>query len=158
ALFKAYKTPQQFAKLRPTQLYKYLKTVGLYRGKTKNIINSAKTITKDFDGKVPKTMEELITLPGVGRKTANVVLSNAYGENHGIAIDTHCITVTNRLFKINTTNAEKIEKAMMDIIPKHDWANFTHLFIALGRDVCTSRTKYCSKCVLNDICPSSDVK
>jgi endonuclease-3 len=158
ALFKAYKTPKAYVKLRPSQLYKYLKSVNLYKGKSKRLIESAKMITKDFDGKVPRTMEELVLLPGVGRKTANVVLANAYGENHGMAIDTHCITVTNRLFKVNTNDAAKIEQTMIDIVPRKDWNNFSHLLIALGRDVCTSRTKYCDRCVLKDICPSSDAK
>ncbi len=158
ALFKAYKTPKAYTKLRPTQLYKYTKSINLYKGKSKNIINSAKMITRNFGGEVPRTMEELVELPGVGRKTANVVLANAFGENHGMAIDTHCITVTNRLFKVNTKDAVKIEKAMTDIVPRSEWNNFSHLLIALGRDVCTARTKYCSKCVLKDICPSSDAK
>jgi endonuclease III len=158
ALFKAFKTPKDYTKLRPTQLYKYLKSVNLYKGKSRNVVNSAKMITKDFGGKVPKTMEELILLPGVGRKTANVVLANAFGENHGMAIDTHCITVTNRLFKVNTKDAARIEQLMIEIVPRKDWNNFSHLLIALGRDVCTARTKYCANCVLNDICPSSTVK
>ncbi len=158
ALFKRYSDPKSTARLRPSQLYPYVKTLGFYRNKAKNIVGAARGIQSSFGGKVPKTMEQLLQLPGVGRKTANVVLSNAFGSHHGIAIDTHCITVSNRLFLYNTENAEKIEQHLMKIVPKKDWGNLTHLFIALGRDVCTARKKYCERCVLNDICPSSMVK
>ncbi len=158
ALFKRYPSARDYARLRPEDLYKYVKTLGLYRNKSKNIVNAAKAIHENFGDKVPDSMEGLTSLPGIGRKTANIVLSNAFHKNVGIAIDTHCITVTNRLFLYDTTNAEKIEKSMMAFVPKEEWGNVTHLFVALGRDVCTARTKYCSKCVLNDICPSSDVK
>lgn len=155
-LFSKYNTPKQYAVLTAPQLYKYVNRIGLYKGKAKNIINTAKIITREYHGAVPETMDELLSLPGVGRKTANVVLSNAFGKLHGIAIDTHCITVANRLFLLKTTNAEKIEKYIMGIVPQNDWRNVSHLFIALGRDVCTAKNKYCERCVLNDICPSSD--
>ncbi|HUC38743.1 MAG TPA: endonuclease III [Candidatus Acidoferrum sp.] len=159
ALFKKYKNPKDFAKLSPTRLYPYVRTINIYRNKSKNIIATAKYIEKNFRGSVPKTMEQLLELPGVGRKTANVVLANAFGINTGMAIDTHCITVANRLFLYNTKDPEKIEKRLMKIVKrKEDWKDTTHLFIALGRDVCTARRKYCDRCVLNDICPSSDAK
>lgn len=157
-LFHSYKNPDSFSMLEPRDLYRYLRTLGLYRMKAKNIVSTAKIVAEDYDGKVPKSIEKLVALPGVGRKTANVVLSNAFGINTGIAIDTHCITVANRLFLYNTTNTTKIEKRLMAIVPQDDWKDLTHLFIALGRDVCTARTKYCERCVLKDICPSSTVK
>ncbi len=157
-LFKRFPRPRDYIRLRQSQLYPYVGSLGFYRNKSKNIINAAKIVVKNFHSKVPDTMDELLTLPGVGRKTANVVLSNAFGKHYGIAIDTHCITVANRLFLYNTENAEKIERRLMEITPKRDWRNVSHLFIALGRDVCTARRKYCERCVLMDICPSSDAK
>ncbi len=158
ALFRKYPDAKSTARLRPAQLYPYVKTLGFYRMKAKHMVGAAKFIQNNFGGKFPTTMENLVQLPGVGRKTANVVLSNAFGMHHGIAIDTHCITVANRLFLYNTTDAEKIERRLMEIVPKKDWRNVSHLFIALGRDVCTARRKYCSDCALKDICPSSDAK
>ncbi len=158
ALFKAYPKIDDYERIKPTTLYRYVKTLGLYRNKAKNIVKAAKKIRQDFNGKVPSSLEKLVTIPGVGRKTANVVLANAFGMNVGIAIDTHCITVANRLFLLKTNNAEKIERALMEFVPRNDWGNLTHLFIALGRDVCTARTKYCNDCVLKDICPSSTVR
>jgi endonuclease-3 len=97
-------------------------------------------------------------LPGVGRKTANVVLSEAYGIHEGIAIDTHCITVANRLGLVNSKNPSVIEKELMVLVPKKEWGIITNLFIALGRDACTSRNKYCDRCVLKRVCPSSTVR
>ncbi len=157
-LFKAYKGIDSYASSSPKSLYRYTKSLGLYRNKSKNIILAARKIKKEFNGIVPDTMEGLTSLPGVGRKTANVVLYNWFGKSAGIAIDTHCITVSNRLGLSKSKNAERIEKEIMEIIPKKDWGNFTHLIIALGRDVCTARAKYCDKCILNGICPSSTVK
>jgi endonuclease-3 len=154
-LFKKYPKPSNLAKLRPTQLYPYVKSINIYRNKSKNIIKAARMIEKEFGGKVPDTMDSLIKLPGVGRKTANVVMANAFRKNNGIAIDTHCITVANRLFIYNTQNPSKIEEKLMKIIPRKEWGNATHLFIALGRDVCTARKAYCERCVLKKICPSS---
>lgn len=154
-LFKAYKNPSEYAKLEPRQLYPYIKSIGLYRNKGKNIIKAARLLTAQFDSKVPKTIEQLTALPGVGRKTANVVISNAYGVNEGMAIDTHCITVSNRLGLVRSRNPVKIEKRLVGLFPQREWSNVSHLFIALGRDTCTARAKYCERCVLKDICPSS---
>jgi endonuclease-3 len=155
-LFKRYPNVGDYVKMRPTALYKHINTIGLYRGKGKNILKTAKIITKRFGSRVPETMEGLITLPGVGRKTANVVLCDAYGISEGIAIDTHCITVANRLGLVRTRNPVKIENKLMGLAPKSEWSNINHMFIALGRDTCTARRKYCERCVLNRICPSSD--
>jgi endonuclease-3 len=155
-LFRKYAGVRAYVELRPQALYPYIGSLGLYRGKARSIIGSAKLVTKEFGGKVPSTMRQLITLPGVGRKTANVVLANAFGVSEGIAIDTHCIVVSNRLGLARTRDPKKIEAALMKILPKRDWNSINHLFIALGRDVCTARRKYCSGCVLNRICPSSD--
>lgn len=157
-LFKRYPNPNSIARLRPSQLYPYTRSVNIYRNKSRNIIKAARMIQRDFSGKVPDTLEKLTMLPGVGRKTANVVMANAFGKSEGIAIDTHCITVANRLFLYRTKDAKRIEERMMRVVPKGDWGNVTHLFIALGRDVCTARNKYCERCILNDVCPSSAVK
>ncbi len=154
-MFKRYRTVTDFALLKPVELQRYIKTLGLYRNKSKNIINAARSIKKNFNGKVPNSMEGMLMLPGVGRKTANVVLANAFGIHDGIAIDTHCITVSNRLFLLDTKDPEKIEAELMKYVKRSDWGNVTHLFIALGRDVCTARRKFCGECVLRDICPSS---
>ena len=155
-LFRRYQKIESYTKLRPAQLYKYIGSLGLYRNKAKNIVKAAKYIKEHFNGRIPDRMEDLIMLPGVGRKTANVVLANYFGNNSGIAVDTHCITVSRRLFLYRTKSAEKIERYLMELVPRKEWGNITHLFIALGRDVCTARSKYCNECVLNDICPSSD--
>ena len=157
-LFKDHPNMDDYAKMKPNQLYRYIKTIGLYNGKGKNIIRTAKIIVNQFDSKVPKTIADLITLPGVGRKTANVVLANAHGITEGIAIDTHCITVANRLGFSRTKNPVKIEQNLMAISDRAEWNNINHLFIALGRDTCTARRKYCDGCVLRRICPSSDAK
>lgn len=157
-LFKKYKNIEDFAKLKPRQLYPYINSIGLYRGKAKNIIKTAKVLKEDYDFKIPNTIDELTTLSGVGRKTANVLLSNAFGINEGIAIDTHCITVANRLGLARTKDPKKIEKRLMKLVDNKDWGNLTHLFISLGRDTCTARVKYCERCVLKDVCPSSDAK
>lgn len=157
-MFKKYRTVKDFAGLKPNDLYEYTKHIGLYKGKSKNIIAAAKMLHKEFNDSVPRTMEDMLKLQGVGRKTANVVLSNAYGLNYGIAVDTHCIRVSNRLGIVKTDDPEKVEKALMGLVDRKDWMNINHLFIALGRDVCTARKKYCERCVLNRICVSSSVR
>ncbi len=158
ALFKKYKRVGDYSRLKPADLYLYIRSIGLYRNKAKNIVNAAKTIQNEFGSRVPRSIGELVTIPGVGRKTANVILSDAFGLYEGIAIDTHCITVANRLGLVRSRNPAKIENRLMEFIPEKDWGDISHLFIALGRDVCTARTKYCERCVLNDICPSSTVR
>jgi endonuclease-3 len=156
-LFKRYRTVEDYCNLKPRELYNYISSIGLYRGKGKNIIAAARIIRDKYHSKVPQSIEELTTLPGVGRKTANVVLTNAYGITKGIAVDTHCITVSNRLGLVRGKNPIKIEEKLVKVVPKKEWKNINHLFISLGRDVCTARRKFCERCVLNDICPSSEV-
>lgn len=157
-LFKKYTTISDFSKLSPKQLYPFINSIGLYRGKAKNIIKTAKLLEVNYNSKIPKTIAELTELHGVGRKTANVVLANAFGINEGIAIDTHCITVSKRLGLTNTKDPKKIEQKLMKVVDKKDWGNLTHLFISLGRDTCTARVTYCERCVLKDICPSSTTR
>jgi endonuclease-3 len=158
ALFRRYPSVGDYIDLTPRQLYPYIGSIGLYRSKARNLIRTARLLALDFDSKVPRTIKQLVTLPGVGRKTANVVIFNAYGANEGIAVDTHCITVSNRLRLSRGANAEKIERDLMRIAPRGEWGNINHLFIALGRDTCTARRKFCDRCVLSRICPSSDAK
>lgn len=158
ALFKKYPNIKNYLNKKPTDLYPYVKTLGLYRNKSKNIIKAAHYIHENHNDKVPKTIDQLIEVPGVGRKTANVVQANAYGVSEGIAVDTHVTVVANRLFLFHTNDPKKIEQKMMEFIPKKEWRDITHELIALGRDVCTARRKYCEDCALNDICPSSTMK
>ena len=157
-LFGRYPNVTDYLKLKPSELYPYVRTLGLYRNKSKNIIRAARYVHEHFHDTLPRTIGQMVQLPGVGRKTANVVLANAFGVLEGIAIDTHCITTTNRLFLLHTRDAKKIEARLMEFVPKDEWGNITHLLIALGRDVCTAKKKYCSRCVLNSLCPSSEVK
>ncbi|MCL5433616.1 MAG: endonuclease III [Candidatus Marsarchaeota archaeon] len=154
-LFKKYPNIEDYKNLNAMALYKYINTLGLYKNKARNIINASKYIIKNNKGVVPDSIDKLIKIKGIGRKTANVVLSNYFKKYEGIAIDTHCITVSNRLFLIKTSNSKKIEEILMCIIPKRDWGIITNLFIALGKDVCTAKKKYCERCVLNDLCPSN---
>ncbi|MGC8622969.1 MAG: endonuclease III [Candidatus Micrarchaeia archaeon] len=154
-LFSKYKSARDFAMAKPSELYKYLKSIGLYRSKARRIVLASREIVKRFNGSVPASIEELVTLHGVGRKTANVVLSNAFGINEGIAIDTHCITVSNRLGLAHSKDPIKIEKSLMKLFPRNEWGNVSHMLIALGRDTCTARAKHCERCVLKRICPSS---
>ena len=156
-LFREYGTAESMAHANATRVRSYIKSIGLYRSKAKNIVAAAKYLVGHYDGKVPRSIEELIKIPGVGRKTANVVLSNAYGINEGIAIDTDCITVSNRLGLARSKDPRRIEEGLMKYVDAKEWNNISHLFIALGRDVCTARAKHCERCVLNDICPSSTV-
>ncbi len=147
-----------YSAIKDKALYPYIRTLGLYRSKAKSIIATAQAVNFRFHGRVPKSMKELLSLRGVGRKTANVFLSSYYRINEGIAIDTHCITVSNRLGLSNSKDPGKIEKSLMEIVKKNDWGNVTPLFIALGRDTCQARHKYCNRCVLNKMCPSSSLE
>ena len=156
-LFREYGTVDAMAHANVARVRSYIKSIGLYRNKANNVVAAAKYLLEHYDGKVPRSIEELIKIPGVGRKTANVVLSNAYGINEGIAIDTHCITVSNRLGLARSKDPRRIEEDLMKYVDAKEWNNISHLFIALGRDVCTARAKHCERCVLNDICPSSTV-
>lgn len=157
-LFAAYPNIVDYLNKKPASLYPFVKTLGLFRNKSKNIIRAAHYIHENFDNKVPKEISQLTEIPGVGRKTANVVQGNAYGISEGIAVDTHVTVTADRLFLFHTQDAKKIEQKMMEFVPKSEWRDITHMLVALGRDVCTARRKYCEDCVLNDICPSSTVK
>jgi endonuclease-3 len=150
-LFEKYKTPNDFANLKQEELEKLIYSTGYYKAKAKNIISSSRMLIEKYGGKVPDTMEQLLELPGVGRKTANVILSHSF-DKPGIVVDTHMIRVTNRLGLVQTKDPVKIEFQLMEIIPKNKWVVFTHLIIAHGRKYCTSRKPKCEICPVKKYC------
>ncbi len=157
SLFAKYRSLNDFANTTPEKLAKDVASVNFYRNKAKNINNAAKMIVKDFNGTVPKTMEELISLPGVARKTANIVLSSAFGINEGIAVDTHVKRLGFRLGLTKHDDPVKIEIDLMGIAPQKDWGDLSHLLIFHGRAVCYARKPDHAACVLYDICPSRNI-
>lgn len=154
-LFQKYKTAKDYANADLTELEQDIKSSGFYHNKAKNLKNSAKILVEKYNSQVPKTMEELVELPGVARKTANIVLFNAYGIIAGIAVDTHVRRLAQRLGLTENTNQDKIEKDLMNIVPKRKWMHITDLLIFHGRRVCNARKPRCDVCVLNKICPSA---
>ncbi|MBN2654141.1 MAG: endonuclease III [Nitrospirae bacterium] len=156
-IFKKYKTANDFLKLTPEELEKMIKSINYYKTKAKNILSCAAIIKERFSTEVPKTMQDLITLPGVARKTANIVLSEAYGINEGIAVDTHVKRLAARLGISNNTDPVKIEQDLMKITKKENWQLVSNLLIYHGRRVCDAKKPRHSDCVLADICPSADI-
>lgn len=154
SLFAKYPAPQDFVKLPVKELEKEIRSTGFYRNKAKNIKGACEKIVKNFHGEVPRTMEELLTLPGVARKTANVVLGVAFGIASGVVVDTHVSRVSQRLGLTRETSPEKIEKTLMELIPRQDWIYGSHVILLHGRYVCKARVPDCPHCVLNDLCPS----
>ncbi len=150
-LFKKYNTPEQFAALTEEEIGEEIRSCGLYKSKSKKIKESSRMICENFGGEVPQTLKELTTLPGVGRKTADVVLSNAFNHD-AIAVDTHVFRVTNRIGIVNEKNVEKTEFALMDVIPKNRWSHSHHLFIFHGRRMCKARKPECDTCPIKDDC------
>lgn len=157
-LFKKYKTAKDFASARKSTFEKEIFSTGFYRNKAKSIIAACKMIVKDYNGKVPDSMEELIKLPGVARKTANIVLSNAYDINVGLAVDTHVKRVSFRLGLTDQKDPNKVEQDLMQLYPKREWDRVSLRLIAHGRALCKAPTPNCSDCFLNGVCPSSTVK
>jgi endonuclease-3 len=155
SLFKKYKTPEDYANADLAELEQEIRSTGFYRNKAKNIKNAGKMLVEKFDSQVPRTMEEILELPGVARKTANIVLSNAYGVIVGIAVDTHVRRLSKRLGLTENTNPDKIEADLMQIVPESHWKSITNLLISHGRNVCQARKPKCSICTLNKICPSA---
>ena len=156
ALFKAYPTPKDLGEAKQEDVEKLIRSCGFYKNKAKSIIAASKIIAEKHKGRVPKTMEELTALPGVARKTANVVLGTGYGINDGIVVDTHVSRLSNRLGLTKNIEPEKIEKDLMRIVPREAWTDFSHQLIAHGRAVCQARGPKCSDCVLADLCPSAN--
>src|SRR3990172_1304066 len=154
-LFSKYRTPQDYLKTTQEELEKDIYSTGFYKNKAKNIKKLSEILINNFNSKVPDKMADLTTLPGVARKTANVVLSVAFGKNEGIAVDTHVKRVSARLGLTANTDPDKIEKDLMDIIPKKDWDVFSLLLIQHGRQICTAKKPLCGECILNKLCPSA---
>jgi len=155
-LFKKYRTASDYAKADRNVFEQEIRSTGFYRNKAKNIINMTKALSEDFGGKVPDTMEKLVTLPGVGRKTANVVLYNAFGRSEGIAVDTHVIRLSQRLGLSKHDDAVKIEQDLMRIVPEKYWGKVTYYLIDHGRAVCDAKKPKCPECVISKYCPSKD--
>lgn len=154
-LFMKYRSPDDYLKVSQEELENDIRSTGFYKNKAKNIRECCRGIIERFGGQLPDTMEELISLAGVGRKTANVVLGNWFGKNIGITVDTHVTRVMNLLGFVSTTNAEVIERELMPLVPQDIWSDFTHYIISHGREVCIARRPQCSRCVISEYCPSS---
>lgn len=156
-LFAKYRAARDYAAVSSEELEEDIRPTGFYRNKARSLQGMARALVEDHDGTVPNTMPELVTLPGVGRKTANVVLGNAFGINEGVVVDTHVRRLSNRLGFSANSDPVKIERDLLDLVPEDDRTMFAHLLIFHGRQVCKSRKPDCPNCILNDICPSSSV-
>lgn len=158
ALFKKYTTFDDYANSDIRTLMRYLSGLNYYKTKARHLKMTSKMIMDQYDGEIPRTITQLTELPGVGRKVANVILNESFSINEGIAVDTHCITVSRRLHLSRHKDAKRIEIDLMRKIPREQWQNTSNLLITLGRDTCQARKKECHRCALMDICPSSDAK
>ena len=154
-LFAKYRTAEDYADSTPDELEADIRPTGFYRNKARSLRAMASALVEEHGGEVPRTMSELVALPGVGRKTANVVLGNAFGTNEGVVVDTHVRRVSNRLGLTESQDPVKIEQDLMEVVPEEDWTAFSHLLILHGRRTCKSRKPDCPNCTLNDICPSA---
>ena len=155
ALFKKYRTADDYAGAGQAELEEMIRSSGFYRNKAKSIRRAARKIVDEFGGRVPRTMEDLLTLPGVARKTANIVLNDGFGVVAGIAVDTHVRRLAGRLGLSGETNPDRIERDLMELIPEKDWGRVNYLLISHGRAVCDARRPRCEECVLADSCPSA---
>ena len=155
ALFKKYRKAEDYAKAHPKTFEQEIRSTGFYKNKTKNILACAKAILEKHGGKVPNTMEELVKLPGVGRKTANAVLGNAFGIP-GLCVDTHMIRINQKLGLTKNSDPVKIEFDLMPLVPQKEWTNYSHLIIHHGRVRCFARKPDCANCTINDLCPSRE--
>ena len=156
SLFRKYPNPAAFAAASQVEMERDVKQTGFFRNKAKAVIAASKAIVEHHGGETPRTMEELTALPGVGRKTANVVLSNAFNTPVGIVVDTHVTRVSGRLGLTSNSDAEKIEQDLMELIPQKEWTAFSHRLIYHGRQICVARKPKCAECMLNDVCPSAE--
>ncbi|HVN05152.1 MAG TPA: endonuclease III [Bryobacteraceae bacterium] len=155
-LFAKYPTPRDFAAVRPEVLAQDIRSTGFFNNKAKSIVGAAKKVVNDFGGKVPQTMEEMLTIPGAARKTANVVLGTAYGISAGVVVDTHVQRVSRRLDLTKQDDPVKIEQDLMKVIPQNRWILFSHQIIHHGRALCQARKPRCSGCLLTSICYAKD--
>lgn len=156
-LFRKYRTPQDYLDVPLEELTQDIKSINFFNNKAKNIQAMAGKIIENFGGEVPQTMDELLTLNGVARKTANVVLGNAFGIASGVVVDTHVSRLSQRLGLTEETTPEKIEKDLAELVPKKNWVMFPHWMIFHGRQICNARKPKCDECKLNDICPKIGV-
>ena len=156
-LFARYPSAAALAEAKPEELEEIIRSTGFFRNKTKSLLGMSAAVVERHGGDVPDTMDELVRLPGVGRKTANVVLGNAFGKAEGIVVDTHVTRLSERLGLTKEVDAVKIEEALMPLFPRERWTLLSHLLIFHGRRICEARTPKCGACVLNDICPSARV-
>jgi endonuclease-3 len=156
-LFKTYPTAQSLADAQPERLEELIRSTGFFRNKTKSLIGLGKALVERHNGEVPDSMEALVKLPGVGRKTANVILGNAFNKNEGVVVDTHVGRLSLRLGLTKQTDPVKVEQDLMALFPRDDWAMLAHLLIFHGRRICHARVPKCEICTLSDICPSSTV-
>lgn len=152
SIFSKYSTPEDFANIDINELERLIHPCGFYKNKAKNIKACAQMVVEKFGGKVPRSMEELMTLPGVGRKSANVVMLEAFGEAKGIAVDTHCKRIANKIGLSKEKDPEKIEKDLLNFFDKEDYKDINHLLIWLGRNTCIARKPKCDECSLKEIC------
>jgi len=157
-LFRKYRKPEDYLKVPPRELEKDIQSTGFFRNKTKSIQGTARMLTEQYHGEVPHTMDELLELPGVARKTANVVLGNAFDIHAGVVVDTHVTRLSHRLAFTQQKTAEKIELDLIEIVPKKDWVIFPHLMIYHGRKICKARNPLCAECTVEKQCPSSYLK
>ncbi len=156
-LFERYPTPAHLAEARGEDVEEIIRSTGFFRNKTKNIVGFARGVTEDHDGQVPRTMKELTALPGVGRKTANVILGNAFGIAEGVVVDTHVKRLSTLLAFTEERTPEKVEGDLMGLFPEERWTLLAHLLIFHGRQVCIARRPRCEACVMSHLCPSSRV-
>jgi endonuclease-3 len=157
-LFRKYTKPEDYLKVAPRELEKDIQSTGFFRNKTKSIQGTSRVLTEQYHGEVPHTMDELLELPGVARKTANVVLGNAFDIKAGVVVDTHVTRLSHRLAFTQQKTAEKIELDLIPIVPKKDWVIFPHLMIYHGRKICKARNPLCADCTIEKQCPSSFLK
>ena len=156
-LFRKYRSPQDYLNVSQEELEQDIRSTGFFRNKAKNIQAACEKIIANFGGNIPETMNELLTLNGVARKTANVVLGNAFGIASGVVVDTHVSRLSQRLGLTEETTPEKIEKDLSELVPKKDWIMFPHWLISHGRAICQARKPKCAECVLENICPKIGV-
>ena len=155
SLFARYPDAAALAEANAEELEEIIRSTGFYRSKAKSLIGMAQALVERHGGSVPDEMESLVVLPGVGRKTANVVLGDAFEKREGIVVDTHVTRLSNRLGLTNQSDAVKIEQALIPLIPREQWTKISHLLIEHGRQVCDARKPRCGECILADLCPSS---
>ncbi len=155
--FRRWPGPLELSQASIQKVEQVIHSTGFFRQKAKNLVAAAKIVMHDHDGQVPNSMAGLLTLPGVARKTANIVLSNALGKHEGIAVDTHVRRLSFRLGLTASTNPAIIERDMMNLFPRHQWGDINHLLVLFGRDTCTARKPRCAECMLADICPKNGI-